>query len=669
MNGKLLVALLVAFIAVPVVSAQTQPNLENGWKPYGSYDGSHLDSVNLMNGNLMFHAPILPDQDGRNGLTLRYTLYGSSKDWQARCFFNTSTQLWQCSWVKAGSGLGIQLTPTLMVHRTLNFQFFSGEAPTAEAAYGYTLETADGAVHQLHGVAGTEDANGEPTQFDSIDLSGYHLAVSAPDSEGVLEHVTVTDRSGNQYQGDFTVTLTQSSCPRPSQTTLSAPGNHPPYAEDAPMGDTYCPETVYASLITDSNGNQLSIYAPPSLNPTVDTLGRGTPFKADTTATTDSSGCLGSHPFYESLQYDYQDPDNITRHIKFCYAEVPIQTAFNQPNPHSTGTIVAEAATGVSGLHFYPVTTVILGDGTTWAFDYDSYGELSYIGLPTGGSISYGWQTVPFESCDSLSDTRRSRAVQTRTFNDGQGHSFLWQYQWGAHTSSGFTNTVTDPAGNDTEHIFSEQGPAGSGCHFYETSTIQYQGAKGAGQPLQRVDTGYSSQSMSIDETINTTGLPGLGNVFATDVTTTVYSNGNPTKVKLVHRDPDSGLGPGLPIFGNTIRELDYDWGDYPSHGPLLRETDTTYKWQIDSRYLTAGLLDLPAYVSMIDPKAGSSIKSDCHGWDSTLKATLKACASETSYLYDEFGLQPNDGGIPAGTLVAAPHSVRGNLTTVSRWL
>jgi hypothetical protein len=58
--------------------AQTSPSLENGWKPFGSYEGSHLDTVNLMNGNLMFHAPIMPDVPGRGALGIHYSLFGSS---------------------------------------------------------------------------------------------------------------------------------------------------------------------------------------------------------------------------------------------------------------------------------------------------------------------------------------------------------------------------------------------------------------------------------------------------------------------------------------------------------------------------------------------------------------------------------------------------------------
>ena len=42
-----------AFVCVfsNLIVAQAAPNLENGWKPYGSYEGSHLDTVNVMNGN------------------------------------------------------------------------------------------------------------------------------------------------------------------------------------------------------------------------------------------------------------------------------------------------------------------------------------------------------------------------------------------------------------------------------------------------------------------------------------------------------------------------------------------------------------------------------------------------------------------------------------------
>jgi hypothetical protein len=55
-SGKL-VFLAVVLIASSAVFGQSEPNLETGFKPYGSYHGSDIDSVNVMNGNLTLHIP------------------------------------------------------------------------------------------------------------------------------------------------------------------------------------------------------------------------------------------------------------------------------------------------------------------------------------------------------------------------------------------------------------------------------------------------------------------------------------------------------------------------------------------------------------------------------------------------------------------------------------
>jgi hypothetical protein len=51
----------------------SSPNLEDGFKNYGSYDSSHLDRVNLMNGNLMLHVPVLPAYPQRGNFTPQYS--------------------------------------------------------------------------------------------------------------------------------------------------------------------------------------------------------------------------------------------------------------------------------------------------------------------------------------------------------------------------------------------------------------------------------------------------------------------------------------------------------------------------------------------------------------------------------------------------------------------
>ncbi len=66
------VAVLSFFVLFCQVSgvAQTALDLENGFKPYGSYDGSKLDTVNLMNGNLMLHAPLVPVSPQRGSINV-----------------------------------------------------------------------------------------------------------------------------------------------------------------------------------------------------------------------------------------------------------------------------------------------------------------------------------------------------------------------------------------------------------------------------------------------------------------------------------------------------------------------------------------------------------------------------------------------------------------------
>ena len=109
---------------------QTAPNLENGFKPYGSYDGSHLDTVNLMNGNLMLHAPLLPDLPQRGALGVSETLYSSSKDWQAVCVPDPHSPAGEkCSWQKGGAGTYFQRSPGLRVHRTLGTYWAAEPAP------------------------------------------------------------------------------------------------------------------------------------------------------------------------------------------------------------------------------------------------------------------------------------------------------------------------------------------------------------------------------------------------------------------------------------------------------------------------------------------------------------------------------------------------------------
>ena len=62
--------------------AQSEPNLEIGFKPYGSFRGTGIDSLGLMNGNLALHIPYpyhYPQRGGR--LDDQFFSVMNSKTW------------------------------------------------------------------------------------------------------------------------------------------------------------------------------------------------------------------------------------------------------------------------------------------------------------------------------------------------------------------------------------------------------------------------------------------------------------------------------------------------------------------------------------------------------------------------------------------------------------
>ncbi|HEV3316973.1 MAG TPA: hypothetical protein VG488_08400, partial [Candidatus Angelobacter sp.] len=628
--------LLLVAISFPTLAfAQTNPNLESGFKRYGSHDGSNLDTVTLTNGNWMLHAVLLPEILQRGALATDYALYASSKNWQVGCIPSQAPTGRTCFWQPGGTGIGLQRGNALTVHRTVTLSN-NGSVNTYQAN-GYTLIGSDGATHQLYGLPGTADVNGDPTVYESVDTTGYRLVVSNPDNNQVQTTVTLVDRQGRLYNGAWGA---YQNCSRPPRNQLPKPGNIAPIVDDAPIGDRYCSQTLHMALITDANGNRMSYLTPNNSIQGADTLGRSQPFEFSS-STSDYSGCVSRMAINSAILYSYPGPGGTTQQIKVCVALFPFHTAFNQTL--SDGTPVIEAQnystnynTFFNGYVVPQIVTVVLADGHQWTFDYDDYLEVTSVGLPTGGAINLTWGTISFNGCSSAT-TAVSRAVATRTVNDNNGHSSIWTYNWGIPSNGVLVNTVTDALNNDTVHIFTA---LNSGCDgFYETRMQSYQGTGSSRQLLKQVDTSYASQTLGVSAGVGSA----LGNVVPTSIKTTIYPSG---KASLIAKTYDAGLGTNAPIFGNVISEKVYDWGQ-GSPGALLRETDTSYVWQNDARYLAAHLLDLPASVVTKDGNGNRM--------------------AETDYVYDES--QYLTASNITTQHAAPPSAVRGNLTTVSHWL
>ena len=231
--------------------------------------------------------------------------------------------------------------------------------------------------------------------------------------------------------------------------------------------------------------------------------------------------------------------------------------------------------------------------------------------------------------------------MASRTLNDNNGHSSIWNYSWGSVANGVISNTVTDPLNNDTVHVFTALDGAGA-CGFYETRTQSYQGTGGLRQLLKQVDTTYSKAFYGVE----TIWGSGLGGVVPASIQTTIYPSG---KVSLVEKTYAPPIIAGGPISGAVATEKVYDWGQ-GAPGALLRETDTTYQWQVNSAYAAANMLDLPSSVIVKD---GSNNR-----------------VAETDYAYDEPGyLTTPTPAITTQHNTTPPMGVRGNQTTVSHWL
>lgn len=629
---SLLATLMGLFFAV-LSSAQTSPNLQNGMPPQGAYDGGSADTVNLMNGNLTLHIPLPVSTPQRGKLGIKYYLVVNAKTWQATGDPNTLTGQWKptlvCTTVDAptsgpcGQGPVFVSTASFGITRDYSEVFTDGVGTDYSVSTPRGIATWDGSSHGLVQNAATGT-------LMAVDGSGYQLIISGSNALGLPYNAVVIDREGTQYSGTFH---------HDQGTCVTDPGNGLPGFTRT----TTCSEHFVVAQIVDANGNVLNpplgiadIAAPKWNGPAITT---------HEAVGTEVNGCLTSFgtPWVGYLVYPA--PNGQTNQIKLCFAVYPqLFTSFSPSG-------IQQFQNLLPGNYRQPMylSNVILPDSTQWSISYDSYGEITSVSTPTGASIQYTWAEGQFPISSSTDITSVSRAVHTRSLHDVNGNVFTWTYQWGAEAQDqSMTHTVTDPLQNDTVHVFSpvQTMPTVYPYNYKETKSIAYQGSGGSRSALQQVDTTWLvNNEMYL-------GLP-------TDKKITLFPS---QKVSLQHIDYASPLYLSLP---QSTKQ--YDWGQ-GNPGGLLREQDMVYEWQKDSRYLTANLLDLPASAVVIDP--ANNPKSNCPVDGA---GTLKPCMAETDYTYDEAAYltsyEQTVGALTSGTHLAAPNAIRGNLTSVSKWL
>lgn len=404
-------------------------------------------------------------------------------------------------------------------------------------------------------------------------IDGSGISVTADSSDLPL----ITDRKGNQFRNNY-----------PS----------PDYFQDP-------------------NGNQIS--SPLDASTATDTLGRSW------TYTTTSS--LGTCPVTATEGYLWTVPayNGGTRTFLFCYTLINWTTAF-------TG-LTFDNISGSA----YMLTGVVLPNGATWRFDYDSWGELEEVHTPTGGTISYAYT----QSSDTCGNGYLVRTISSRTLTPYSGATAqVWNYSLTTSGASGLGITVVDSLNNKTVYTSSMYGGACTGA----INSVAY----------------YSNGSLlkTVATTFQYTTNPYAGDVGAmngyytlpTQVTTT-WNNITPNQVSQTTQSYDSGFtfydnnyaGPSYTAYyGLVLTKTQSDWGS-PSAGGTLSTTTTNYEPLINSAYLSANLLDLPSSVIISGPSGK---------------------CSETDYAYDAGSPTHYSGAIQNNGITS---SVRGNLTSTTK--
>ncbi len=361
-----------------------------------------------------------------------------------------------------------------------------------------------------------------------------------------------------------------------------------------PDGTIFTPATDFDTVakITDPNGNRLL-------------LDTGEGFIIDT---------LGRSPNYNffALPPEFSEPNSQGGNSTYqpTNESVPATTAFAK-----TG--VTEFSGSLSGFQ-----SITLADGSSYQFQYDSYGELSGITLPTGGTVSFGYSNFT----DAYGNI--NRWVTSYTMGSG-----TWTYTPLVISTcpSGAQNcqqkvTVGKPSGDSAVYTFTMNGGAWP---------VQVQNFASGGTLLL-------TQTRDYDFSQTCSGCNGAAYVTMTRETNSLPSTGGTTLINKTEYSYDS------PLHGNVtaIKEWKFYTGT-PSTIPD-RETDIVYL--TTTAYVNANIINKPTIITTKNA-AGTQVAQTQITYDSTSLTSVTGV------------LQHDDADY--GTA----NTVRGNPTIIKKWL
>lgn len=251
----LLLAVTLAF-GCTLLFAQSNPTLEKGLKPYGSYSGGDIDSVSLVNGKLELQIPLAGYSQRGGSLGLSFTVRYDNPVYQH--YFEDCDIIQPCQEYWEFLGQGVQIEPNLGP-RVVPYTELKGSR--------YEVETVDGSSHKMGQVGSTwETLDGTAIQYNPTTRvviypngTRYYLDTNlwsllrVEDANGNRISTTVTgwtdtlDRNIPHPETGPIIT-DYSGCTGPRPTTRARLWNLP-----APDGGTMSFKLCYADVRVKSN--------------------------------------------------------------------------------------------------------------------------------------------------------------------------------------------------------------------------------------------------------------------------------------------------------------------------------------------------------------------------------------------------------------------------------
>jgi hypothetical protein len=551
---RFLAVLVLVFAAVAAYS-QTNPNLEQGFKPFGTYDESSFDSVSTTNHNLNVNIPFF-DYPQRGSLHTNLRFLYNNKNYIVRLnCTNSDNCVAYWSWA-----IGAYGTPALFLEDggiTISSKVFTynGQVVTT-----YTANTSDGSVHQLTG-----NVHGGYESFDATGIWNGNGAAVDRKGNGLNQSTwQLSDTNGNFLQ-------------RPTG---------PPYSYTDTLG-----RNLYA---TTSSGDTSICRGPLAV----------------------TGATISSYPGPGGVSRQIQVCNatvTLNTHFGgFSQYGMISEIANNQQSWIQAIIVYDGQSWATSPQWVFEYNDADPGDpvGT-------NYGDLTKITLPTGGTITYTWTKWSNIAWCPGELTPMSRALKQRTINanDGTG-DHITTYTF---ASGNVATTATDPAGNDTVHtgtglsnsctVYETQTDyyKGTGGNRTLLKTVQT-AYSSTSNPYDEYGDGTLTRANVVPTSVTTKWPTGGGNYLVSQVQTDYDSSFTVT-------DPSGNFTAGG-TYKLLNEKREYGYGTNVP-GPLLRRTAYTYAALTNSNYLNPNILDLVTQETVRDG-SGNQVAQTNYTYDGT---------------------------------------------------